>query len=105
MDTQKIKAKLEEERKRLIEELKKEETPEDFGSDVDGFDEEKNEAESLANKLAIAQVLRTRINEIDRTLNKIAEGKYGTCEKCGKKIEEEVLTKNPEARFCKNCKD
>ena len=107
MDSQKIqeyKEKLEKEREKLIDELIKEESGEDFGSDVDSYDEEADEAESLGDKLALGQVTRGKINEIDAALNRIRDGKYGICEKCGKEIEEEVLAISPESRFCKNCK-
>jgi len=36
-------------------------------------------------------------------LEKIKKGKYGICEKCGKKIPEERLKAFPEARFCMKC--
>ncbi len=106
MDAKKeeYKKKLEKERQKLIDELMKEETPEDFGGDTDHFDEEADEAEALGDKLALGQVTRGRINEIDVALNKIQEGRYGVCEKCGKQIEDEVLNISPESRYCRNCK-
>ena len=36
-------------------------------------------------------------------LEKIANGGYGLCEKCVKKIEEARLQVAPEARLCVNC--
>lgn len=107
MDINKIqeyKQRLETERSILINELMKEETPEDFGDDTGNPDEETDEAESLGNKLSLGQVTRGRINEIDAALNRIVENKYGICEKCGGEIEDEVLALSPESRFCKNCK-
>jgi len=98
------KTRLEKERAQLIEELLKEETPEDFGGDVDHFEEEANEAESFGYKLAEAQTTKSRINDIDRALDKILEGKYGVCERCGKEIEAAVLDVVPESRLCQNCK-
>ncbi len=98
------KKQLEEDRRKLIKEVKKDEKPEDFGSDVDDFDEEKNEAEALGNQLAVSQAIKERVNEIDAALNKIRMGKYGICEKCGRQIGVEVLKVSPESRLCKNCK-
>lgn len=96
--------RLEAERKKMIAGVKKNETPQDFGSDVDGLDEEANEAEALGNQLAAEQTAKDRINEVDMALNKIRLEKYGICEKCGRGIEENVLDAAPESRFCKQCK-
>ena len=103
-NTEEYKKNLEKERKILIDALAKDEKIEDFGSDVDGFDEEKNEAEQIGNQLAAGQTLKERISEIDTAINKILEGKYGICEKCGDKISDDVLRVSPESRLCKNCK-
>lgn len=85
----------------LLEEIKQSEKPVDFGSDVDGFEEETDEAEEIGNELAMGQDLKLRLDEIDAALSKIHSGSYGKCEKCGKEIEEEVLDVNPEATLCK----
>lgn len=98
------KKKLLSEKRRLEEELRETEKPESFGADIDAFDEEADEAEEFANRLAIAQALKDRINEIDSALNKIILGKYGLCEKCGGEISEKVLDVVPESQFCGNCK-
>jgi len=45
-----------------------------------------------------------RLNEIDIALGKIQNGTYGVCEKCGVPIEPEILSIDPESRFC-NCPD
>jgi len=102
--TQKYKKKLEKERARLLEELEKVQKHEDFGSDIDHFDEEADEAESLSNQLAIVQELKNQLEEIDVSLGKIGEGKYGICEKCKGEIETKILNIVPESRFCKSCK-
>ena len=107
MEMEKIetyKKKLEEERAKLMKELGDTKKHEDFGEGVGHSDEEADEAESLGEHLAIGQSFKERISEIDAALNKIIEGKYGACEKCGKKIEEEILNLSPESRFCHNCK-
>lgn len=100
----KYKEKLEKERMLLVAEIKKNEKPPDFGSDIDHFDEETDEAEEFGNQLAIAQDLKNRLSEVDLALGKIQTGKYGTCEKCGGKIETEILDIDPESRLCKRCK-
>ena len=107
MDTLKIgkyKKILESEKSNLLGKIETEEEHEDFGSDQDHLDEEADEAESLGTKIAIGTDYRKRISDIDTALQKIKEGRYGICEKCGGEIEEDVLTASPESKFCKNCK-
>jgi DnaK suppressor protein len=98
------KAKLEKERELIMGEIKNLDKPVDFGSDVDHFDEEADEAEEVGNQLAISGDLKNRLGEIDIALGKIHSGQYGICEKCGKEIEHEILSIDPESRFCKECK-
>jgi DnaK suppressor protein len=95
------KNKLDRERILLLAEIKRNETPVDFGSDTD---DESDETENFGNQLAIVHGLKNRFNEIDIALNKIQSEKYGVCEKCGGEIEEEVLDTDPESRYCKTCK-
>jgi DnaK suppressor protein len=100
----KYKMALEKERGLLLMEIKNDERPADFGSDIDHSDEKTDQTEDLSNRLAASQDLRNRLDEIDVALSKIHSGKYGICEKCGAKIEEEVLDVAPESHLCKNCK-
>ncbi len=103
-DQEKIKeykTKLEQERLLLVDEIKRNETPTDFGDDTD---DESDETENFGNQLAMAQGLKDRLNEIDIALGKIQSGGYGICEKCGKKIEKEILDIDQESRYCKECK-
>lgn len=100
---QKYKEKLEEERAKILAELKKHEGPQDFGSDVD-VDEEADEAEEFGNQLAVQQALKDRVSEIDVALGKMASGEYGVCEKCGKEIGENLLEAVPESHLCVDCK-
>jgi len=100
----KYEKQLRREKERLSSEIRKNEVPEDFGSDIDAGDEEKNEAEALANQLALNQTLRVRVNEIDAALNRIREGTFGVCKSCGKDISEEVLNVTPESLICEHCK-
>jgi RNA polymerase-binding transcription factor DksA len=102
--SKKYKMALEKERGLLLIEIKNDEQPEDFGSDVDHLEESTDQTEELGNHLAASQDLKNRLDEIDVALSKIHSGSYGVCEKCGAKIEEEVLDIAPESRFCKNCK-
>jgi len=104
-EVEKYQAKLEQERRRLLAEIGNEQ-PADFGSDVEGeaAEEESDESEDFTNKLAIQQALKDQLNEIDGALNRIRHGAYGTCVKCGKPIEKEVLDLVPESELCEEHK-
>lgn len=93
------------ERAKLVAQLGEKEKPEDFGSDVEDDDsQEADEAESMANKLSVAQVYRDRLAEIDDALAAIAGGTYGVCTNCGGPISKTMLDVVPESRLCENCK-
>jgi RNA polymerase-binding transcription factor DksA len=95
--------KLEEEKTRLLKELESHQHVPDFGSDVDSFDEEADEATAFSNELAAAQTIREQLNRVERALNKIHEGTYGACKRCEKTISDDVLSISASARFCKMC--
>jgi DnaK suppressor protein len=98
------KTKLEKERGLIAAEIARDESPVDFGNDIDHGDEESDKSEQVGDQLAAAQDLKNRLNEIDIALGKIQTGEYGICEKCGKPIEHEILAIDPESRFCRSCK-
>ena len=100
----KYQGRLEAERVQLMQQISTMSKPENFGSDVDDFSEEQQEAEALASDLAAQQALKERVNEIDAALNKIREGGYGICATCGGEITGEELELIPETRLCVNCK-
>ncbi|HVM76822.1 MAG TPA: hypothetical protein VMU07_01585 [Candidatus Paceibacterota bacterium] len=95
------KKQLERERLSINEEIKRNEKPVDLGVDVVRFEEESDMSEEVGNQMAVADDLRMRLDDIENALNKMENGKYGTCEKCGKPIESEILDIDPESRFCK----
>ena len=96
--------RLESEKQKLLEDIRRNEKPEDFGSDVDAGDEEANEAAEFSNQLAINQSLRERVNEIDAALSRMNVGTYGLCERCNRMISPRVLDVAPESQFCEQCK-
>ena len=96
--------RLEAEREKLLRELAGSERATNFGNDIDDGAEESNEAEELANTLAVGHSLRIRLDEIDTALLNIAEEKYGICTLCGKEISEKVLDLVPESQLCEHCK-
>lgn len=114
----KIKEKLEAGKKSLEAELEKiaqkdENLPGDWDSKFPKFnggsasqiqEEGADEVEEYATRLSIEYSLESRLKDVSAALEKIAKGKYGLCEKCGKKIEKERLEVYPEARTCNKCK-
>ena len=47
---------------------------------------------------------RNLLDKIDRTLEKIEGGSYGTCEECGCEIDEKRLRARPVVSLCIDCK-
>jgi DnaK suppressor protein len=78
--------------------------PVDMGDDTDSFEEEADEAAEMVNQAGMVDTLKRRAHRIDDALQKIDQGKYGICERCGKEIEREMLEIDPESRYCKACK-
>ena len=99
-----LEVKLLEENKNLERELSEMKDNTDFGDDIDGYDEEADEAEEFGNALALKDALKKRKTVISKALKKIEEGKYGICEEDGREIEQEVLMADPASELCKNCK-
>jgi RNA polymerase-binding transcription factor DksA len=98
----KYKSLLEEGKKKILAEIKEDQTPTDMG-DEPGPDDETEEAEAYFNKTAALPTLRKKLANIDSAFLKMKKGKYGICESCGKEVEKEVLEIVPESRFCREC--
>lgn len=76
----------------------------DFGSDTDHLEEETDETEEIANYLGVENVLRKRLQAIEKSLEKIQNNSYGKCDKCLNQIEVEILKIEPDTELCKACK-
>ena len=104
-DLQNLKEQLEKEAGELEAQLGVVSKTPEMGSDTEtDFSEEADEAEELSNNLGMQDTLKSRLQDIEAALDKMAQGKYGKCEKCGMDIEPEVLKVNPESRLCRDCK-
>lgn len=57
--------------------------------------------EAFEGNTAILKQLEIRYNEVKAALERVAQGKYGLCEKGGEVIERERLEANPAATTCK----
>ena len=58
--------------------------------------------EQYENNIAVLDQLEARLREVKEALTKIEKNTYGTCEVCGKEIEEDRLNANPAAKTCKS---
>ncbi len=102
--TEEIRKKLEQSRKEIEEELEQFKASLDFGDETDHMEEESDESEEMGTFLSIKKLQDARLEAIDRALEKIKNGTYGFCERCGKPIEKEIVNIDPESALCKNCK-
>ena len=63
-----------------------------------------DEVEEYTRLLPLEHILEIRLKNINLALDKIKKGKYGICERCGRKIPVGRLKVYPEARYCLKCK-
>jgi DnaK suppressor protein len=55
-------------------------------------------------EITLANNLLERINQVERALERLGEGNYGWCERCGNPIPVERLAAFPSATLCVTCK-
>lgn len=60
-------------------------------------------SEDFEERSSELNLLETRLEDINKALEKIKTNKYGICESCNKKIEEDRIEANPAAYLCKSC--
>lgn len=58
------------------------------------------EFEVFEEKLALNKTREKELTELKRALERIKDGKYGFCTRCGEQIEAGRLKTYPEAEFC-----
>ncbi|MCL4400027.1 hypothetical protein M1506_01995 [Patescibacteria group bacterium] len=103
-EIKKLKEKLLSEKKLIEENMKRFESELDFGDDTDHMEEEADEVEEMTNYLSVKDNQDKRLKQIEVALERIENGTYGICDKCGGKIEKEILEIDPESMLCKKCK-
>ncbi|MFN7685287.1 MAG: TraR/DksA family transcriptional regulator [Oligoflexia bacterium] len=59
--------------------------------------------ELIERNMSLQEQERRELASIDRALEKISSGEYGSCEDCGEEIPFKRLLAVPEARFCTRC--
>lgn len=73
--------------------------PEESGSHS-SLEEEADEVEEYESRLGVEHSLESRLMEVNRALERMENGSYGNCAKCGVQIPEDRLEANPAAEFC-----
>jgi len=99
---QKMKIKLEEERKAVEEKILKLKKPE-VDEDNPDLDDIGHDATDDILEESLLSVHEGILEKIDNALERIKNGTYGICPKCGKQVEEEDLAKKPWAEYCSVC--
>lgn len=108
-----VKAKLEEEKKRLENELAdftKKDTgiADDYRSQFPEFgnDEDENAAEvaEYSDRLSLEHTLEKQLRDVNQALESITKKNYGICKHCGQPIEEQRLLIRPTSSSCVSCK-
>ena len=94
------------EREQIIGEVKQiRESSQEMGQD--GIQDIGDEAANIYNKqilLSLNENERSRLQEVDEALDRIANGTYGTCEECGGPIGLKRLEARSVAKYCLPCK-
>lgn len=66
-------------------------------------EEEADEVGEYENMLSVEYSLELKLKNVNSALEKIQNGTYGICERCGKEIDDERLKACPEAVTCLKC--
>lgn len=77
----------------------------DIGEDTADRTEVAESITEYESNAAVLQQLETELVSVDEALARIEKGTFGTCEVCGKEIEEDRLNANISAKTCIAHKD
>ena len=67
-------------------------------------DENATEVAVFSDRLAIEETLEKDLRDVNKALENIKKGTYGTCKYCKKPIDEKRLRIRPESSSCVECK-
>lgn len=105
-----LQSRLESERKRLNAELEQlmghmgSASERREGSPFGKREEEAVESAELEKRMALQQRILDQLVGIDRAMEKLENGTYGRCDRCGKAIDPARLEALPQASLCLKCK-
>lgn len=69
-----------------------------------GFSDRSHNTEERSRAISVIRAMRSNLNDVQRAIDKIDAGTYGTCERCGNPIGAERLEAIPWALLCIDCK-
>jgi DnaK suppressor protein len=110
IDLKMIRARLENEHKRLLgvlEQTQASATPAEDrreGSPFGKREEEATQSFELEKRLALEKQVKDNLIDVERALEKFNKGTYGRCDICKKPIDPNRLEALPFATMCLNCK-
>lgn len=109
LDIDAIRKNLEEQHERLVDQLDElGATPSgDLRSDLDygeSFADAGAATAERTERLGLVETLKGQLSEVDRALERIADGTYGICAECGREIPAARLEARPESTLCVECK-
>lgn len=70
----------------------------------DGFADAAAATAERTEMIGLIESIKATLAEVDVALERVAEGTYGTCAKCGNEIGEARLEFRPESILCVDCK-
>ena len=101
----KFKVELLAEKRQIEDYLKEKATPDQQHTPdpTDTMDEKAQEVTSFEEDRAVLQSMKSRLDQINETLNQIELGTYGTCLNCKTVIDSKRLAAFSTARLCASC--
>ncbi len=70
----------------------------------DKEDENAAEVETYSTNLTLERTLESALRDVNKTLERISKGSYGTCKYCNKEIDAKRLIARPTSSACIECK-
>ncbi len=104
-----IRLRLEDDRKRLVEQLEQIRASRSSGERREGSpfgkrEEEATETAEFENRMALENRGLDQLAKVENALSKFEKETYGICESCGKPIDPKRLEPLPQATLCMSCK-
>jgi DnaK suppressor protein len=101
----KVRARLEEMKKKILDEMNQAMRSEREGLKDEGMDTYDLASEERDREISfiLSDRERVKMSAIDDALQRISDGSYGVCESCGLEIGEQRLEALPFTRLCRDC--